>query len=98
MNKKELKAYRSQIIALAELYHAPNIRVFGSTVREDSTPESDVDFLIDVSPEQSLLDLIAFTRELKDLLGCDVDVAQSSVLHPIIRDEVLREAISLNSL
>jgi uncharacterized protein len=98
MNKEKLKTYRSQILTLAERYHAPNIRVFGSTVREDNTHESDVDFLIDVSPEQSLLDLIAFTRELKELLGCDVDVAQSSVLHPIIRDEVLREAVSLNSL
>jgi len=98
MNKEKLKTYRSQILTLAERYHAPNIRVFGSTVREDNTHESDVDFLIDVSPEQSLLDLIAFTRELKELLGCEVDVAQSTVLHSIIRDEVLREAISLDSL
>jgi predicted nucleotidyltransferase len=98
MNKEKLKTYRSQILTLAERYHAPNIRVFGSTVREDNTHESDVDFLIDVSPEQSLLDLIAFTRELKELLGCEVDVAQSTVLHSVIRDEVLREAISLDSL
>jgi uncharacterized protein len=98
MNKEKLKTYRSQILTLAERYHAPNIRVFGSTVREHNTHESDVDFLIDVSPEQSLLDLIAFTRELKELLGCEVDVAQSTVLHSVIRDEVLREAISLDSL
>ena len=98
MNKKELKTYRSQILALGEHYHAPNIRVFGSTIREDNTNESDVDFLIDVSPKQSLLDLVAFTRELKELLGCEVDVAQSTVLHPLIRNEVLREAISIDSL
>lgn len=98
MNKEQLKTYRSQILTLAERYHAPNIRVFGSTVREDNTHESDVDFLIDVSPEQSLLDLIAFTRELKELLGCEVDVAQSTALHLVIQDEVLREAISLDSL
>ena len=98
MNKKELKTYRSQILALAKRYHALNVRVFGSTVREDNTNESDVDFLIDVSPKQTLLDLIAFTRELKELLGCEVDVAQSTVLHPVIRNEVLREAVSLENL
>ncbi|NJK57457.1 MAG: nucleotidyltransferase family protein [Pleurocapsa sp. SU_5_0] len=98
MNKKELKTYRSQIMALAERYHAPNIRVFGSTIRGDDTKESDVDFLIDVSPKQSLLDLIAFTRELRELLGCEVDVAQSTVLHPVIRHEVLSEAVSLDNL
>ena len=98
MTKEELKHYREQILELAERYHAPNMRVFGSTVRDDNTPESDVDFLIDVPPEQTLFDLIRLTRELKELLGCEVDVAQSTVLHPIIRDEVLREAIPLGDL
>ena len=98
MTKEELKYYRSQILELAKRYHVPNVRVFGSTVREDNTLESDVDFLIDVSPEQTLLDLIGFTRELKELLGCEVDVAQSTVLHPVIRDEVLREAVSIDNI
>ena len=98
MNREELRQYRFQIKELAERYHAPNVRVFGSTVRDDNTPESDVDFLIDVAPDQTLLDLIGLTRELKELLGCEVDVAQSTVLHPVIRDDVLREAVSLDSL
>ena len=98
MTREELKYYREQILELAKQYHAPNMRVFGSTVRDDNTPESDVDFLIDVPPEQTLFDLIRLTRELKELLGCEVDVAQSTVLHPIIRDEVLREAIPLGDL
>lgn len=98
MTKEELKYYRDRILELAKQYHAPNVRVFGSTVRGDHTTTSDVDFLIDVSPQQNLLDLIAFTRELKELLGCEVDVAQSTVLHPIIRDQVLSEAIPLESL
>ena len=98
MTKEELKHYRSQILELAKRYNAPNVRVFGSTVREDNTPLSDVDFLIDVSPEQTLFDLIRFTRELKELLGCEVDVAQSTVLHPIIRDEILEQAVSLDEL
>ena len=98
MTKEELKQYRDQILELAKQYHAPNVRVFGSTVRDDNTPLSDVDFLIDVSPKQTLFDLIRLTRELKELLGCEVDVAQSTVLHPIIRDEVLREAVPLKDL
>ena len=45
MNREELKTYRSHILALAERYHAPNIRVFGSTVRGEPTENSEVDFL-----------------------------------------------------
>lgn len=95
MKLEELKTYRREILALAQKYHAPNIRVFGSVARGEATAESDVDFLIDVSPKQSLLDLIGLIQDLKELLGCEVDVAQSTVLHPVIRDRVLKEAIPL---
>ena len=98
MKLEELKAYREDILVIATQYHAPNIRVFGSVARGEATEDSDVDFLIDVPPEQTLFDLIRLTRSLSELLGCHVDVAQSTVLHPVIRDEVLREAISLESI
>ncbi len=98
MKLEELKAYREDILAMAAQYHAPNIRVFGSVVRGEATDESDVDFLIDVPPEQTLFDLIRLTRSLSELLGCQVDVAQSTVLHPRIRDEVLQNAIPLELL
>ena len=98
MKLEELKAYRDDILAIASQYHAPNIRVFGSVVRGEATADSDIDFLVDVSPEQTLFDLIRLTRSLKELLGCEVDVAQSTVLHPRIRDRVLHDAIPLKFL
>ncbi len=98
MNLEELKAYREDILAIATQYHAPNIRIFGSVARGEATENSDVDFLIDVPPEQTLFDLIRLTRSLSELLGCQVDVAQSTVLHPRIRDEVLQSAIPLKLL
>ncbi len=57
MKLEELKAYREEILAIAKRHHAPNIRVFGSVARGESTKDSDVDFLVDVAPEQSVLDL-----------------------------------------
>lgn len=98
MNLRDLKKNRDAILAIALTCHAPNIRVFGSVARGESTDKSDVDFLIDVAPEQSVLDLIRLIQSLSDLLGCKVDVAQSTALNPLMRDEVLREAISLEHL
>jgi|GEM_PF-3629637 len=57
MKLEELKAYRDDIIAIADRYHAPNIRVFGSVARGEATAESNVNFLIDVSSKQTLFDL-----------------------------------------
>ena len=98
MNLEELKAYREDILAIAKHHHAPNIRVFGAVARGEATETSDVDFLVDVAPEQSILDLISLIQTLSDLLGCKVDVAQSTVLNPLMRDEVLKDAISLEQL
>jgi uncharacterized protein len=98
MKLEALKAYRDDILAIAESCHAPNIRVFGSVARGESTNISDVDFLIDVIPEQSVLDLIRLIQTLSDLLGCKVDVAQSTALNPSMRDQVLKDAISLETL
>ncbi|MEL6442476.1 MAG: nucleotidyltransferase family protein [Cyanobacteria bacterium J06621_8] len=98
MELEGLKAYRDDILEIAERHNAPNIRVFGSVARGEAAEDSDVDFLIDVSSKQSIFDVIRLIRALSELLGCKVDVAQSTVLHPMMRDEVLREAISLEDL
>ena len=98
MKLESLKTYRDEIIAISQSCHAPNIRVFGSVARGEATDSSDVDFLVDVAPEQSVLDLIRLIQDLSDLLGCKVDVAQSTALNPLMRDEVLKDAISLESL
>ena len=98
MKLEELKADRDDVLAIAERYHAPNIRVFGSVVRGEATAKSDIDFLIDLPPDQTLLDLIRLTRSLKELLGCEVNVAQNTVLHPRIKEQVLKDAVSLEFL
>ena len=98
MKLENLKAYRDDILAIAQSCHAPNIRVFGSVARGESNNDSDVDFLVDVAPEQSILDLIRLIQTLSDLLGCKVNVAQSTALNPLMRDEVLKDAISSDSL
>lgn len=98
MEIDQLKGYREDILEIAKRHNAPNIRVFGSVARGEASEDSDVDFLIDVSSKQSIFDVIRLIRALSELLGCKVDVAQSTVLHPMMRDEVLKEAISLEDL
>ena len=95
MNLETLQQYRDDILKLARQYHSANVRVFGSVARGDATETSDIDFLIDLTPEQDLFDFIRFYRALEELLGCKVDVVHSSALHHSIRERVLKEAIAL---
>ena len=80
---------------VAVLHGATNVRVFGSFARGTQQDESDLDLLVDLEPGRSLLDLIAISQDLEDLLGRRVDVVTTRSLSPYIRDSVLKDAIPL---
>jgi predicted nucleotidyltransferase len=71
------------------------VRVFGSVVRGEDGPESDVDFLVDFEQEADLFDQIGLKQDLEELLGCGVDVVEDGFVHRVIRDRVSREALAL---
>ncbi len=90
-----LKAYREEILRIAAKYGAYNVRVFGSVARGEARPDSDVDLLVELEPQRTLLDQIALIQSLEELLGRKVDVTEPETLHELIRDKVLREAVVL---
>ena len=90
-----LQDKREAILSLAAQHGARNVRVFGSAARGDAGPDSDVDFLVDLEPRRSLLDLGGLLMDLKELLGREVDVVTEPGLHWYIRDRILREAVPL---
>lgn len=84
---------REEILRICARYGARNVRVFGSVARGEAHAQSDVDFLVEMEPGRSLLDLGGLQYELEELLGCRVDVVTPRGLKPRIRDQVLREAV-----
>ena len=87
-----VEANRDAILRLAESHGARNVRIFGSLARGDSGSESDIDFLVEINPETSLLDHIALIQDLEDLLGRKVDVISDKAIHWYIRERVIAEA------
>lgn len=86
---------REEILHVATQHGAYNVRIFGSVARGEASLESDIDFLVDMDPQHSLLDRISLLLDLEQLLGRKVDVATERILRPGIRERVLREAVSL---
>ena len=84
---------RDAIRCVVESHRARNARVFGSVVRGDDTEGSDLDILVDPTPDTTLLDIGAIRHELLQLLGVPVDVLTPRALPAGFRDAVLAEAI-----
>ncbi len=88
-----LASNREAIRKVVESHRARNARVFGSVVHGDDTEESDLDILIDPTPETTLLDIGAIRHELLQLLGVPVDVLTPKALPEKFRASVLSEAV-----
>jgi uncharacterized protein len=96
MNTSELlREKREEILRIAARRGAHNVRLFGSVARGQNDSESDVDFLVDMEPGRSLLDLGGLWSDLNDLLGMKVDVVTEKGLRKRIRERVLKEAVPL---
>ena len=90
-----LKEKRHEILSIAAKHGAGSVRVFGSLARGSAKPESDLDLLVELEKDRSLLDLVAIKQDLEDLLGCKVDVVTEAAISPYIREDVLKEAVTL---
>jgi predicted nucleotidyltransferase len=91
----ELRQRRDELLAIAARRGASNLAVFGSVARGDADEGSDVDILVDLESGRSLLDLGGLLMDLREALGCDVDVVTRTGLRPRVRERVLAEATPL---
>ena len=92
---EQVQSKRGEILQLAARRGARNVRLFGSVARDEAGLDSDVDFLVDLEPGRSLLDLGGLLMDLQSLLGRRVDVVTEAGLRPRIRPRILKEARSL---
>jgi uncharacterized protein len=87
-----LREKRRDILTIAAGHGARNVRLFGSAARGEAEDSSDIDLLVDMEPDRSLLDVAALLTDLRDLLGRNVDVVSEKGLHWLLRRRVLKEA------
>jgi len=90
---------RDLLAALCHRYRVRELLAFGSVVREDFRPESDVDLLVEFERDADI-GLLAYSRlqrELSELVGRPVDLVSKSGLKPLIRNQVLGQAQTLHA-
>ncbi len=95
ISKETIHQRRDEIRRIAAEHGAINVRVFGSVARGEETSDSDLDLLIDVGPKTSSWFPAGLILDLEKLLGCRVEVVTEKSLNPLLRDQVLREAIQI---
>ncbi|MCE1255672.1 MAG: nucleotidyltransferase domain-containing protein [Anaerolineae bacterium] len=99
MDFDQIRRFAPQLFIIAQKHGISKIYVFGSIARGSSTPQSDIDFLVEMQEGQSLFGVAGFGYEAEKLLGIPVDVVPVSSLSQVNDREFIgniqREAIVL---
>jgi predicted nucleotidyltransferase len=85
---------KDKIADFCRRHHIRKLAVFGSALREDFRPDSDLDVLVEFEPGHTPgLTFFGMEQELSELLGRKVDLNTAQFLSPYFRDRVLAEAV-----
>ncbi len=84
---------KEKIAEICRRYHIQKLSFFGSVLRNDFSPDSDVDVLVQYQPGQVVgFEVFDIEKELSALFGREVDLVTEKYLNPRLRERVLRSA------
>jgi len=90
--REELHRRREEVLELAARHGVSNLRVFGSVVRGEDRPDSDIDLLADMAEDRGFADYLALVEELETLLARRIDLVLGRSLSPHFRPFIEAEA------
>jgi predicted nucleotidyltransferase len=92
---ERIQQQKKNILAIARQHGIVRLRLFGSVVRGEETPQSDIDLLVDLEPGRSMFDLGGALIQLQELLRRKVDIVTEGGLHWYLKEKIMQEAVPL---
>ena len=82
-----------KIIPILERYGVKKAAIFGSFVKGKAKSSSDLDILVEIERDMSLLDFVGVRLELEEALNMKVDLVEYETIKPLIREKILGEQV-----
>ena len=93
--KKDINKIKQKILPILQDYGIKRLALFGSCVRGEMEKESDIDILVDIKADISLLDFVGLKQKIEEVLGRKVDLVEYDTLKPLLRERILKEQVVL---
>jgi hypothetical protein len=93
--KSQIANLRRRVLPILKQHDVKRAALFGSFARGEGMRHSDLDLLVEFKGNKSLLDLVALKQALEAKTRKKVDVLTYRALHPLIRDRILSEQVSI---
>jgi predicted nucleotidyltransferase len=94
MNNR-INQVRKKMLPVMRAYGVKKASLFGSCVRQEMKKSSDIDVLVEIDADISLLDFIELKQKLEEAVGRTVDLVEYDTLKPFIREHILKKKVVL---
>ena len=91
----DIEEIKKKIIPILQNYRVQKASIFGSIVLGEDTPESDIDILVELEDDLSLLDFVELKLELEEVLQKKVDLVEKKTLKKVIKEEILAQEVQV---
>jgi predicted nucleotidyltransferase len=91
--KTHIEEIKRKILPILRRYGVKRVGLFGSCVRGEIKGNSDVDVLVEIEKDISLLDFVGIKLELEEALGRKVDLVEYDTIKPLLKERILREQV-----
>jgi len=93
--KESILKLKKKIVPILKRYGVKRAAIFGSFVRGKAKKSSDIDILVEIEADISLLDFVGLKLEIEEALGKKIDLVEYNTLKPSIREEILKEQVPI---
>jgi predicted nucleotidyltransferase len=92
---RTIEEIRQRILPILEKHNIKKAGLFGSFIRGEMREDSDIDILVEIEDNISLLDFVGIKLEIEDVLGRKVDLVEYSTIKPLLKDRIIKEQVGI---
>ena len=91
--RKHIEEIKQKILPILQHYGVKRVGLFGSCIRGEMKEDSDIDILVEIEKDISLLDFVGIKLEIEEALGRKVDLVEYSTIKPLLKERILNEQV-----
>lgn len=88
-----IEEVKNKILPILQHYGVKRAGLFGSCVRDEMMKDSDIDILVEIEKDISLLDFVGLKLEIEDALKRKVDLVEYNTIKPLLKERILSEQV-----
>ena len=92
---ESIQEIKEKITPILQRYGVTKAAIFGSLAKGEATSSSDVDILVEIKNDMSLLDSVGMKLELEEAINRKVDLVEYETIKPLIREKILSEQVAI---